>query len=563
MVTNRTEPRSAPGRRRLAFDPWRVAALAITAILFLPLLAVFWIALTPEENVWPHLLRTALPGYLSNTAQLMALVALGTATVGTGTAWLVAQYRFPGRDLLAWGLLAPLAVPSFIAAYANVELLEYAGPVQTALRSVFGWENASHYRFPEIRSLGGAAATMTFAFYPYVYLLARAAFHEQTASAFEASRSLGLGPLRSLRRVALPLARPAIAAGVALALMETLADFGTVEYFAVRTLTVGIFAVWLEGYNAGGAAQLALVALALVIGLLALERAGRRNARYHDPSSRFRPTRGRPLDGGVAALACVACALPVAVGFVIPVAVLADLSLSHLDRFASPEFLQAALRTAVVSVLAVAIAVALTLVLAYSLRTARARWFRIAARVATLGYAVPGAVLAVGILIPLLALDKFLYSLEWTTGLLLGGSICGLLIAYVVRFAAIPFGAIEAGFARVTPSMETVARTLGATRGTVLRRVQIPLLRGSLISASLLMFVETVKELPATLVLRPFDFDTLATLTYSYASLEQVGAASPTALAVIATGLLPALLFRKALVRLVWSGDSSRTPAQT
>ena len=406
--------------------------------------------------------------------------------------------------------------------------------------------------------MGGAAVTMTFAFYPYTYILARAAFHEQSASSVEASRSLGCGPFASLRRVALPLARPAIAAGVALALMETLADFGTVEYFAVRTLTVGIFAIWLEGHNAGGAAQLALVALILVIGLLAIERAGRRNARYHDPSSRYRPGRGRPLHGwaGIAALGF--CLLPVLIGFAVPVSVLGYLSLSHLEQFASPQFLLAAVRTATVSGIAAILAVALMLVLAYGVRSARSTLARHMARVATLGYAVPGAVLSVGILIPLLAVDKFLYSMGLTSGLLLGGSIVGLLAAYTVRFAAIPYGAIEAGFARVTPAMETVARTLGASRGAVLRRVQIPLLRGTLISAALLMFVEVTKELPATLILRPFGYDTLATLTYSYASLEQVGTASPAALAVIATGLLPALLFRNHLRRLAWGQLASR-----
>ena len=544
--------------KRSASDPWLAASVLITLTLLLPLLAIVWIAFTPTENIWPHLLQTALPRYLTNTLQLMALVAIGSCVVGTGTAWIVANYRFPGRDILALGLLAPLAVPSFIAAYAYVDLLEYAGPVQTALRSIFAWENARSYWFPEIRSMGGAAAVMTFAFYPYTYLLARAAFHEQSASSVEASRSLGCGPLRSLWRVALPLARPAIAAGTALVLMETLADFGTVEYFAVQTLTVGIFAIWLEGYNAGGAAQLALVVLALVIGLLAIERVGRRSARYHDPSSLHRPSQGRRLQGWTGILAFGLCLIPILIGFAVPASVLGSLSLSHLERFTSPQFLLAAVRTASVAGIAALLAVASMLILAYGVRCAKSPVVRHVARIATLGYAVPGAVLAVGILIPLLAVDKFLYSIEWTSGLLLGGSVVGLLAAYIVRFAAIPYGAIEAGFARVTPAMETVARTLGATRGTVLRRVQVPLLRGTLISAALLIFVETVKELPATLILRPFGFDTLSTLTYSYASLEQVGEASPAALAVIATGLLPALLFRRHLRQLAWSQLADR-----
>ena len=295
-----------------------------------------------------------------------------------------------------------------------------------------------------------------------------------------------------------------------------------------------------------------------MIGLLAIERAGRRNARYHDPSSLHRPSRGRHLHGWAGIFAFGFCLLPILIGFAVPVAVIGSLSLSHLRQFASPEFLLAAVRTASIAGLAALSAVALMLVLAYGVRCAKSPLVRHAARIATLGYAVPGAVLAVGILIPLLAVDKLLYSLEWTSGLLFGGSIAGLLAAYVVRFAAIPYGAIEAGFARVTPAMETVARTLGASRGVVLRRVQMPLLRGTLISAALLVFVETVKELPATLILRPFGYDTLSTLTYSYASLEQVGKASPAALAVIAAGLLPALLFRKHLRQLAWSQLADR-----
>ena len=541
---------------RTAPDLWRAGALAITLALLLPLLAILWIALTGEENVWPHLLRTALPRYLANTLQLMLLVALGTSVLGAGTAWMVARYRFPGRDLLAWALAAPLAVPSFIAAYAHVELLEYAGPVQTGLRAIFDWQDARSYWFPEIRSLGGAAVVMSFAFYPYTYILARAAFHEQSASPVEAARSLGCGPFRALWRVALPLARPAIAAGTALALMETLADFGTVEFFAVQTLTVGIFAIWLEGFNPGGAAQLALVALLLVTGLLAIERAARRSARYHDPSSRYRPASGRVLHGRAGLLAAAACLLPILIGFVVPVAVLGRLSVAHAGQFVAPGFLHAALRTILVAGLATGIAIALMLVLAYGVRGTRSRLVRLAARIATLGYAVPGAVLAVGILIPLLTVDRFLYSLELTTGLLLGGSVTGLLAAYVVRFSAIPYGAIEAGFARVTPTMETVARTLGAERREVLARVQIPLLRGTLAGAGLVMFVEASKELPATLILRPFDYDTLATLAYSHASLEQVGRASPAALALIAVGVLPALLFRRQLRRMAWGAPA-------
>ena len=465
----------------------------------------------------------------------------------------MANYRFPGRNILAWGLLAPLAVPSFIAAYAYVELLEYAGPVQTALRAVFGWEDARSYWFPEIRSMGGAAVAMTFAFYPYTYLLARAAFHEQSASSVEASRSLGCGPLQSLWRVALPPRRPAIAAGVSLALMETLADFGTVEYFAVQTLTVGIFAIWLQGIQRGRRRATCSGCPGLVIGLLAIERAGRRNARYHDSSSRYRPGRGRPLHGWTGILACSVCMLPTLIGFAVPVGVLGYLSLSRLEQFTSTEFLLATLRTATVAGLAALLAVFLMLILAYGVRSSRSAdhpagsprrhaWIRRPRRRARRRNPHPAPCRGQIPLFPWRNIGTAARRLHRRP------PCC---LCRPVRCDSL--WRDRGGICPNHPAMETVARTLGADRGAVLRRIQVPLLRSTLISASLLVFVETAKELPATLILRPFGYDTLATLTYSYASLEQVGNAAPAALAVIATGLLPALLFRKHLRRLAWS----------
>ena len=438
---------------------------------------VLWIALLPEENLWPHLLRTALPGYLRNTLLLMTLVAAGTAVVGTGTAWLVARYRFPGRSLFEWALLAPLAVPAYIAAYTLVDFLEYAGPVQTALRGAFGWHDARDYWFPEIRSLGSAAVAMTFAFYPYVYLLARTAFRAQSATASEVARSLGRGPWGAMVSVALPLARPAVVAGVALALMETLNDFGTVDYFAVPTLTTGVFGIWFEAYDLGSAAQIALALLVLVFGLLAIERAARRGAKFHDTSTRFHPTRLQTLTGRTGRAACAACLAPIAIGFLLPVGVLARRVLPHLDQFREPDFLAAMWHTAALAAVAATLATALgpvpdlrrpRLTLLPSTPDHASRLTRLCGARSVAGRRHPD---------PPARHRRLLAALGWIDGLLFGGSVAALGFAYLVRFAAIPHGAIEAGFAQVTPSMEMVARSLGETRAGTLWRVHLPLIQ--------------------------------------------------------------------------------------
>lgn len=536
-------------------DAWLIAAVAISVLLALPFLTVLWLALNPSDAVWSHLFTTALPRYLTNTLLLMALVGLGTAAVGMTTAWLMAFYRFPGRAFFEWALLAPLAAPAYITAYTMVEFLEYAGPVQTALRGVTGWNTARDYWFPEIRSLGGAAFVMTFAFYPYVHLLARVALNEQSVTAVEVARSLGSRPLGALLRVSLPLARPAVVAGTALALMETLGDFGTVDYFAVPTLTAGVFSIWFESFNPGGAAQIALVMLALIFGLLAIERASRRGARFHDPSSRHRPARGRRLEGTSAWLAVLACTLPVTLGFALPIGVLVWRSLGRATL--DPGFLLAAGHTALLAAVAATVSTGLGLLLVFGARESRYSWPRHLSRVSALGYAVPGVVLAIGILAPLLALDHGLASLGLISELLLTSSALGILFAYTVRFLAIPYGAAESGFARVTPSMALAARTLGETRGGALRRVQLPLLRGTLLAAWLLVFVESVKELPATLVLRPFNYDTLATRVYTHASLEDLEHVAFDALAIVLVGLLPAILLLRSARQSGWGSENT------
>lgn len=544
-----SHPRRAPS---LPWDGWTIGAALLALLAATPLLAVAWMALNPTENIWPHLLSTVLPRRLGTTLLLMALVGACSAIIGVATAWLVTMTRFPGRPVFAVMLLAPLAMPGYIAAYAMTDLLEYAGPVQTALRDAFGWRTARDYWFPQIRSLGGAATVLTFTLYPYTYLLARAAFQEQSSGAIEVARSLGCGPWEAFRRVALPLARPAIVVGAAMAMMEAMNDFGAVEFFAVRTLTTTVFATWLEGRNVGGAAQIACVMLALMVGILAIERAGRRGAKYHASARRQRPV--EPVGAGPLAQvgAFIACLIPIAIGFLIPAGVLFAHTLDRLDAYADPAFLRAAGHTILLSGAAAALTIGAAVFLVYGARAAQGRSLRVFARVASLGYATPAAVMAVGVLIPFAAFDNALNAVMKdhfgaSVGLLLTGGVGALLFAYCVRFLAIAHGGVEGAFGRVTPTMEMAARTLGETRGGTLRRIYLPITRGTVLSAALLVFVDAAKELPLTLFLSPFNFQTLATQVYGFASLEQIQDAAPAALAIVLVGLAPVALLSRSL----------------
>ncbi|TDX29211.1 ABC transporter permease [Rhodovulum visakhapatnamense] len=536
---------------RLRPDPWSAGALAIAALVLLPILSVVVLALTPDENIWPHLIATTLPRYLTNTLAMMGGVAVLASAVGAGAAWLVSMYRFPGARWLEWLLLLPLAIPAYVGAYALVDFLEYAGPVQTVLRSLFGWQNARDYWFPEIRSRGAAVLVLSAALYPYVYLLARAAFREQSGAAYEVARALGAGPVGLFWRVGLPLARPAIAAGAAIAMMETVNDFGVVEYFAVQTLTAGIFSVWLEGGNAGGAAQIAGVILAVILALVALEKVSRRNLRFHALGRHHRPLVPVQLEGIAGWVATLACALPVAVGFALPVGVILSHALANPEGWADPGLIRALLHTLTVGGIAAALTVAAGLFLVYGVRLTGRTLPRILLPVTTIGYAAPGAVLGVGLLIPMAAADNALAD-AWVwlfgadPGLLMTGSAFAIVYAYGVRFFAIAQGAADAAMGRIAPSLPMAARSLGRTARGTLTSVYLPLIRTSIGTALLLVFVDCVKELPATLLLRPFNYNTLATRVYDKASLENLGDASPAALLVCLVGLVAVGLLARA-----------------
>jgi iron(III) transport system permease protein len=530
---------------------WLLGGVVVAAIVSAPLLAIAWIALFPSENIWPHLATTILPRHSWNTLVLMAGNGLGVFLIGTGTAWLVATCEFPGRRTFEWALLLPLAVPAYIVAFVYTDIMEFAGPVQGLLRDLFGWQTKRDYWFPEIRSMGGAIFVMSFVLYPYVYLLARAAFLEQSASVLEASRTLGRSPWRTFLQVAMPLARPAIVVGVALALMETLADFGTVDYFAVNTLTVSVFNVWLGMGNAGGAAQIALVMLAFVVALVTLERIGRKGRRYHTTSSRQVKPRRYELRSIARETATFACALPILLGFIIPAGVLTRHAIVFFDESWNAAFFGFARNSLLLATLAAVTAVAIAVFLAYG-RRLTGPTFGVLSRISLLGYAVPGAVLAIGVLVPFARFDNAVDALmrDWfgvSTGLLLSGTVFVLVFAYVVRFLAVGFGAVEASLGKIQPTMDMAARSLGAGTVRTLWRIHLPLIRGSLIAAATIVFVDSMKELPATLILRPFNFDTLATHVYQFASDELLEQSALSALTIVIAGIVPVILLSRAM----------------
>lgn len=531
-------------------DGWSLGAVAIAAIVLMPVVAVVWLAFHPTENIWPHLLSTTLPRYLGNSIAVALAVGALTAAMGTGAAWLVVMYRFPGHRWLQWALLMPLAVPAYVGAYALVDFLEYAGPVQTGLRELFGWTSARDYWFPPIRTRGAAILVLSAALYPYVYLLARAAFREQSGAGYEVARALGAGPFARFWRVGLPLARPAIAAGTAVVMMETVNDFGTVDHFAVQTLTTGIFSVWLQAGNLGGAAQLSTCVLILIVILVTLEKVSRRKSRHFGAARGARPVTPQSLHGLPAALALIACLIPFLAGFVLPVLVL----LSHAfdaGQWVEPGLGLALAHTLVVGGFAAMLTVFLGLFMVYGTRLS-GRWLPVLLLpVTSIGYAAPGAVLGIGILIPLAAFDNAMADgIEAATGfdpgLILTGSAAALVLAYVVRFFAIAQGTSDAALGRVSPSLPLAARSLGRTAGQTLRSIHLPLMRASVGSALLLVFVDCVKELPATLVLRPFNYDTLATRVYAKARLENIAEAAPAALTITLVGLIAVAFLARA-----------------
>ena len=537
----------------MSLNAWSIYAVVIALLVSVPILVVFSAVFAPTGEVWRHLVDTVLWNYVRNTLWIMLGVGLATLFTGVLTAWLVTTCRFPGRRVFEWALLLPLPVPSYAIAFTYAGMFEFAGPVQSALREWFGWSRADYW-FPDIRSVGGAVLVMGLVLYPYVYLLARAAFNEQSVCVLEASRALGRGPWRGFFQVALPLARPAIAPGVALALMEALSEFGAVQYFAVDTFTTGIYRTWFGLGDSRAASQLAAILMAVVLVLLLIERRSRGQARYYHTSTRYRPLPGYRLKGMRRALAVLACFLPIFFGFLLPGAQLLVWSIQTAGRMIDLTLLRLAWNSISLAALAAVLAVMVAAVLAYGVRL-RPSFLTIAAtRVASMGYAVPGAVLAIGVLVPFAWIDNTLDA--WmrstfgvSTGLLLSGTLIALLFAYLVRFLAISFNTVEASLAKVTPNMDGAARSLGLGAGRTFFRVHAPIIGGSLLTAGLLVFVDVMKELPATLIMRPFNFNTLAVRSFELASDERLADSASAALAIVLAGLVPVILLSRAIAR--------------
>ena len=535
-------------------------ALVIAALLALPLVSLLRIAAIGDAEIWPHLAAYVIPNAAAQTVLLLAGVAVVTTVAGAGAAWLVTTFRFPGRGILLWLLPLPLALPTYIAAYVYGDTLDAAGPLQSALRALFGWHAASDYWFPPVRSLPGAILIIGFVLYPYVYLAARAMFQTQCAIFIDAARATGASSARAMRDIALPLARPALAVGVALALLETLNDIGATEYLGVQTLTLSVFTTWLNRGSLPGAAQIALAMLAIVAALIAFEAYGRRHQRYQSVQDN-RVTAPVVLHGGRAALALIACLVPVAFGFLIPAGfLLREAILRSLRGGIDPALLRHGVTT--ITLAANATLVILLLGLAATLARRLVPWRLIAGGVsiATLGYAIPGTVLALGLLGPLVAIDD---TINWLTlrvsgtniGLILAGSSAALIIAYNVRFLAIAIGFMQAGLARIPNEFDEVARACGAGPARLVGDIHLPLLRPALWGAALLVFVDCLKELPMTLLLRPLNTETLSTYIYQFASRGNFEDGALAALLIVSVGLLPVIR----MVHLAEANPAART----
>ncbi|OJF90822.1 ABC transporter permease [Pararhizobium antarcticum] len=533
-----------------------LAAALTCAVVLLPILAIAWLAVTGGDSDWAHLMAYVIPRATGRTLLLIVLTGTVTAITGIVTAWLVASCEFPFRRFLAAALVLPLAIPAYLAAYAFGELFTYTGPLQSTVRAIFGFQSSRDYWFPDVRSLGGAVLVLGSVLYPYIYLACRAMFLMQGRAAADVARTLGASPLKVFLKVQIPMARPAIMVGITLVAMETLNDIGAVEFLGVQTLTFSIFDTWLNRGSLAGAAQIACIMLVFVVLLMMIERAARRRQRFasqkttagvHD-AIRLR------LSGWKKWAAMIACLLPVLLGFAVPLIVLGGYALKRLDQFLEPRLLQALMNSILVASCAAIITVVLGFVLAYAARTSRSRFIGLAGRLSAFGYGVPGTVLAIGVLFPLAGIDNgmdaFLRShVGISSGLLLSGTGFAIIYACSVRFLTMAEGSIEAGFQKLSPHLDMAARTLGRTSGQTLKSVLLPMMRPAVLSAALMVFIETMKELSATIMLRPFNFNTLATLVYEDASRAKVEDASVAAIIIILAGMIPVILVSRSLER--------------
>jgi iron(III) transport system permease protein len=531
---------------------WIASGWACALLLVLPVLALLFSALSADGDLFAHLADTVLSTYLANTLLLVLGVVLLSLLFGVPTAWLVAMCQVPGRRALQWALMLPMAMPSYIVAYVYTDLFDYSGSVQAGLRALFGWQSPADYWFPAIRSLGGAAWVLALVLFPYVYLLARASFLEQSVSLIHSSRLLGSSPWQSFRRISLPLARPAIMVAVSLVAMETLADFATVHFFAINTLTTAVYDTWLGYGSLATAAKLSCLMLLAVVLLIAFERRSRTRQQVFQKSMGHEPPLRYPLEGGLRWLAGLWCWGLVLVGFALPFAILLDYGVRYFALSWTPEFVRFAGNSLLISTLTALLAMGVALLLGFFRRLDGGIKSLIPLRLAALGYAMPGTVLAIGVLVPLTALDFAINDLaEWLgrqgPGLLLTGTLTAIVFGYLVRFVAIAIGSVESSLGKISPSLDMAARTLGQGAGGMLRRVHLPLVRRGLFAGAMLVFIESMKELPAALLLRPFNFETLATHVYQFVSDEMLERGALGAIVIVLVGLLPLIWVNRSL----------------
>ncbi len=526
---------------------WLLAFLLIT-----PVLALILEALTPAENLFNHLWHTVLGSYILNSTILVTGVAGLGFILAMPAAWIMATCSIPGRRQLQWLLVLPMAMPSYVIAYIYTDLLEFAGPVQRLLRTLMGWRSYSDYSFPEIRSLGGAVLVLSLILYPYLYLLARTAFLEQSQNQILASRLLGCSPSKSFFKVSLPMARPAIMTGLALIGMETLGDFGAVSYFSLPTLTTAVYDTWLGYGNIHAAAKISIFMLLAVVLLISLEKHSRRKQQLYQKNTGQDQTKLTILNGWHKYLAIVWCWTLVVLGFFLPVFVLTSYLVNYFSEAWRPELLTFGLNSLLVAGIAACLATFCALLLSLYQRLSSGRISRIPARMASTGYAIPGNVLAIGIIIPLSLVDhrlnELIYSLGFQPpGLILSGSIVAIIYAYTVRFSAITIGSLESSFGKISPSLDMASQTLGCSPASIAKKIHIPLIRKGLLTGLLLVFIEAMKELPATILIRPFNFETLATRVFQYVSDENLEYAAPAALILVLVGMIPLIFLNQSM----------------
>ncbi|HHQ4480552.1 TPA: ABC transporter permease [Aeromonas veronii] len=531
---------------------WMTGSWAIALLLGLPVIALLFSAFSAEGELFRHLADTVLLDYLGNTLGLVVGVVLLSLLFGVPTAWLVAMCQVPGRRALQWALMLPMAMPSYIVAYVYTDLLDYSGPLQAELRALFSWNSPADYWFPAIRSLGGASWVLALVLFPYVYLLTRASFLEQSVSLIHSSRLLGCTPWQSFRRLSLPLARPAIMVAVSLVAMETLADFATVHFFAINTLTTAVYDTWLGYGSLATAAKLSCLMLLAVVLLIALERRSRSRQQVFQKSMGHEQPLRYPLKGMSRWLAGLWCWGLVLAGFGLPFVILLDYGVRYFELSWTPEFVRFAGNSLAISALTALLAMGIALLLGFFRRLDGGFKSLLPLRIAAMGYAMPGTVLAIGVLVPLTALDFAINDLaEWLgrqgPGLLLTGTITAIVFGYLVRFVAIAIGSVESSMGKISPSLDMAARSLGQGDGGMLRRVHLPLVRRGLFAGAMLVFIESMKELPAALLLRPFNFDTLATHVYQFVSDEMLERGALGAIVIVLVGLLPLIWVNRTL----------------